>query len=52
MQINDGDTVKTGQVIVKIPRKLGKISDITGGLPTSNRIVLKQRNPSNPAVVR
>ena len=28
-----GDDVKAGQVIVKIPRVLGKLRDITGGLP-------------------
>ncbi|MCO5277028.1 MAG: DNA-directed RNA polymerase subunit beta' [Saprospiraceae bacterium] len=50
MQINDGDTVKAGQVIVKIPRKLGKISDITGGLPRVTEL-FEARNPSNPAVV-
>ena len=30
--IDEGDDVKAGQVIVKIPRILGKIRDITGGL--------------------
>ena len=31
--IEEGDNVKAGQVIVKIPRILGKLRDITGGLP-------------------
>src|SRR5690606_3286526 len=36
--------------IVKIPRKLGKIADITGGLPRVTEL-FEARNPSNPAVV-
>ena len=37
--IEEGDEVKAGQVIVKIPRVLGKLRDITGGLATCNGIV-------------
>jgi DNA-directed RNA polymerase subunit beta' len=33
ISIEDNSTVEEGQVIVKIPRNLGKIQDITGGLP-------------------
>ncbi|HRP84203.1 MAG TPA: DNA-directed RNA polymerase subunit beta', partial [Saprospiraceae bacterium] len=50
LQISDGDKIKAGQVIVKIPRKLGKISDITGGLPRVTEL-FEARNPSNPAIV-
>jgi len=50
LQVDDNDTIKAGQVIVKIPRKLGKISDITGGLPRVTEL-FEARNPSNPAVV-
>lgn len=47
---NEGDDVKAGQVIVKIPRVLGKLRDITGGLPRVTEL-FEARNPSNPAVV-
>lgn len=50
ISINDGDHVTAGQKIVKIPRKLGKIQDITGGLPRVTEL-FEARNPSNPAVV-
>ncbi len=50
ISIEDGQAVKAGQKIVKIPRKLGKIQDITGGLPRVTEL-FEARNPSNPAVV-
>ena len=49
ISIEDGAEVKSGQKIVKIPRKLGKIQDITGGLPRVTEL-FEARNPSNPAV--
>lgn len=48
ISIEDGDEVKAGDKIVKIPRKLGKIQDITGGLPRVTEL-FEARNPSNPA---
>ncbi len=48
--MEEGDLVKAGQVIVKIPRVLGKLRDITGGLPRVTEL-FEARNPSNPAVV-
>lgn len=48
--MEEGDTVRAGQVIVKIPRVLGKLRDITGGLPRVTEL-FEARNPSNPAVV-
>ncbi len=48
--LDEGDDVKAGQVIVKIPRVLGKLRDITGGLPRVTEL-FEARNPSNPAVV-
>ena len=48
--VEDNDEVKSGQQIVKIPRKLGKIADITGGLPRVTEL-FEARTPSNPAVV-
>jgi DNA-directed RNA polymerase subunit beta' len=48
--IDDGEDVRAGQVIVKIPRILGKLRDITGGLPRVTEL-FEARNPSNPAIV-
>jgi DNA-directed RNA polymerase subunit beta' len=48
--IDEGDDVEAGQVIVKIPRILGKLRDITGGLPRVTEL-FEARNPGNPAVV-
>ena len=48
--LDDGDDVKAGKVLVKIPRILGKLKDITGGLPRVTEL-FEARNPSNPAVV-
>jgi DNA-directed RNA polymerase subunit beta' len=48
--MEEGEEVKAGQVIVKIPRVLGKLRDITGGLPRVTEL-FEARNPSNPAVV-
>ncbi|RYZ21073.1 MAG: DNA-directed RNA polymerase subunit beta', partial [Chitinophagaceae bacterium] len=48
--IDDAEEVKAGQVIVKIPRVLGKLRDITGGLPRVTEL-FEARNPSNPAIV-
>ena len=48
--INDGDKIKVGKVLVKIPRKSAKAGDITGGLPRVTEL-FEARNPSNPAVV-
>ena len=48
--VEDGQTIKTGEVLVKIPRAVGGAGDITGGLPRVTEL-LEARNPSNPAVV-
>ncbi|WP_018344565.1 DNA-directed RNA polymerase subunit beta' [Cytophaga aurantiaca] len=50
LAIEDGQAVKPGQVLVKIPRSVGKTRDITGGLPRVTEL-FEARNPSNPAVV-
>lgn len=50
IMLDEGDDVKAGKVIVKIPRVLGKLKDITGGLPRVTEL-FEARNPSNPAVV-
>jgi DNA-directed RNA polymerase subunit beta' len=46
----EGDDVKSGTVLVKIPRIIGKLRDITGGLPRVTEL-FEARNPGNPAVV-
>ena len=48
--VENGQKVKAGEVIVKIPRAVGKAGDITGGLPRVTEL-FEARNPSNPAVV-
>ena len=48
--IEEGDMIKGGDILVKIPRAVGKAGDITGGLPRVTEL-FEARNPSNPAVV-
>jgi DNA-directed RNA polymerase subunit beta' len=48
--IEEGVEVKAGHVLVKIPRVLGKLRDITGGLPRVTEL-FEARNPGNPAIV-
>ncbi|MBD3891878.1 DNA-directed RNA polymerase subunit beta' [Olleya marilimosa] len=50
IMIDDGEKVKVGKILVKIPRKSAKAGDITGGLPRVTEL-FEARNPSNPAVV-
>ncbi|MCR5325272.1 MAG: DNA-directed RNA polymerase subunit beta', partial [Bacteroidales bacterium] len=46
----DGSKVKVGDIIIKIPRAIGKASDITGGLPRVTEL-FEARNPSSPAIL-
>ncbi|MDB4125919.1 DNA-directed RNA polymerase subunit beta', partial [Candidatus Marinimicrobia bacterium] len=48
--VKDGDKVKAGEILVKIPKDAGKTRDITGGLPRIAEL-FEARNPSNPAVI-
>ena len=48
--VENGDVIKTGTTLVKIPRAVGGAGDITGGLPRVTEL-FEARNPSNPAVV-
>ena len=48
--VEGGEQIKAGQMLVKIPRAVGKAGDITGGLPRVTEL-FEARNPSNPAVV-
>ena len=47
---DEGEEIKVGDVLVKIPRSASKAGDITGGLPRVTEL-FEARNPSNPAVV-
>ncbi len=47
---NNGDKVNVGDVIIKIPRTIGKSSDITGGLPRVTEL-FEARTPSSPAIL-
>lgn len=48
--VEDGQSIKAGEILVKIPRKSAKAGDITGGLPRVTEL-FEARNSSNPAVV-
>ena len=50
VMVEDGADAKVGDIIIKIPRAIGKASDITGGLPRVTEL-FEARNPSNPAIV-
>ena len=48
--VKENASVKAGEILIKIPRAVGKAGDITGGLPRVTEL-FEARNPSNPAVV-
>ena len=48
--VRQGDKVRRGQTLVKIPRAYGKTRDITGGLPRVTEL-FEARKPTAPAVV-
>ena len=48
--VSDGESVKIGEVIIKIPRAIGKSNDITGGLPRVTEL-FEARTPSSPAII-
>jgi DNA-directed RNA polymerase subunit beta' len=48
--VDNGEMVKAGGMLVKIPRAIGKSGDITGGLPRVTEL-FEARNPSEPAIV-
>ncbi|GAB1374564.1 DNA-directed RNA polymerase subunit beta' [Bacteroidales bacterium] len=50
IMVENGQKIKAGDILVKIPRAIGKSGDITGGLPRVTEL-FEARNPSNPAVV-
>ncbi len=48
--VENNQDVKAGDILIKIPRAIGKSGDITGGLPRVT-VLFEARNPSNPAIV-
>ena len=50
LNVADGDKVSAGDIIVKIPREVGKSRDITGGLPRVAEL-FEARQPKIRAVV-
>ncbi len=50
LQVQDGQEVKAGQVLAKIPREIAKTRDITGGLPRVAEL-FEARRPKEPAIV-
>jgi DNA-directed RNA polymerase subunit beta' len=50
LQVTDGQAVKAGDLIVKMPRVIAKSRDITGGLPRVAEL-FEARRPHDPAVI-
>jgi DNA-directed RNA polymerase subunit beta' len=50
LMVKDGQDVKAGDPLVKIPREISKTRDITGGLPRVAEL-FEARRPKSPAIV-
>jgi len=50
ISVAEGDTIKPGTVVGKIPRETSKTKDITGGLPRVAEL-FEVRKPKEPAVI-
>ena len=50
LQVADGQEVKSGDILVKMPRMISKSRDITGGLPRVAEL-FEARRPHDPAVI-
>ena len=50
IMVENNQDIQAGDIILKIPRAVGKSGDITGGLPRVTEL-FEARNPSNPAIV-
>lgn len=48
--VRDGQEIKAGTIIAKIPREIGKTRDITGGLPRVTEL-FEARRPHDPAII-
>ncbi len=50
LRVDDNEMVSLGTSLVKIPRDMGRMKDITGGLPRVTEL-FEARSPQNPATV-
>ncbi len=50
LQVNNSDKVSAGDLLIKIPREIGKTRDITGGLPRVAEL-FEARQPKSKAIV-
>jgi DNA-directed RNA polymerase subunit beta' len=50
LNVDDGEEIQAGTILVKIPRDIGKTRDITGGLPRVTEL-FEARHPNDLAVV-
>jgi len=50
ISVNEGDEIKPGTVVAKIPRESSKTKDITGGLPRVAEL-FEVRKPKEPAII-
>jgi DNA-directed RNA polymerase subunit beta' len=50
LQVNNGDKIQQGKILVKVPSTYSKLSDMTGGFPRLSEM-FEARNPSNSAVI-
>lgn len=48
--VKDGQTITSGTLLAKTPRKIAKTRDITGGLPRVAEL-FEARKPKNPAII-
>jgi len=48
--VDDGEMVAVGSKLVKMPRDMGRLRDITGGLPRVTEL-FEARSPQNPSAV-
>ena len=48
--VEEGQNVAPGDILAKYPRVIGRVQDITGGLPRVSEL-FEARNPKNPAVL-
>lgn len=50
LMVEEGEKIQHGDVLVKLPREIGKTRDITGGLPRVAEL-FEARRPKDPAVI-
>ncbi len=50
IEVTEGDSVVTGDLLAKTPREISRTEDITGGLPRVTEI-FEARKPKDPAVI-